>query len=437
MIIQCEKCKTRFRLDDSKISDAGVRVRCSRCTHTFVVRRDVPEEEQDFDAILDGFGDSSNAREDAEESAESPEDPATQGFTEGLDASSPEPEPEAGEPRVDDEVPDSPECEELPEGNPAPEESFADLFEKSEEPAGFQFRFEDSGDTEEADIEVKPVSGDLVVADEEPAGDAAPEAEREEEQRSTMELAAPETLEPEASDAENPPLDVEQVAHFDSAEQPETPDAVNPSPRGEVRWPVADAGDAEAEEDEMPPLSISSRKKGPRLLPILLGTVLVLALGASGYYLMQGGAGSTLGVFGERVKRTIGAGEKSPVATVRLLEGEFIGNRDAGELFVMRGEVVNTSGKPVTSLRVRGTVYGQDGKVLEQRTVFCGNTLSGEQLALQPYSSMEKLMGRQFGETLANLEVLPGKSVPFLIVFRNVPKGASDFGAAVFGSEGE
>lgn len=437
MIIQCEKCKTRFRLDDSKISDAGVRVRCSRCTHTFVVRRDVPEEEQDFDAILDSFGDSSNAREDAEESAESPEDPASQVGTEGLDATSPEPEPETSEPRVDVEEPDTTDSGVLPDGEAEPEDQFGELFDKGEEPSRFQFRFEDAGDTEDADIEVKPVGDDLVVSDEEPAGDAAPAAEPEEEPRSVIEEAAPDALEPEPADAENPSLQVEQASQFDIAEQPEPADAVNPPLRGEVRWPVADAGDAEAAEDEMPPLSISSRKKGPRLLPILLGTLLVLALGASGYYLMQGGAGGTLGMLGERVKRTIGAGEKSPVATIRFLEGKFVGNRDAGELFVMRGEVVNTSGKPVTSLRVRGTVYGPDGKALAQRTVFCGNTLSGEQLALQPYSSMEKLMGRQFGETLANLEVLPGKSVPFLIVFRNVPKGASDFGAVVFGGEGE
>ncbi|NIN01181.1 MAG: hypothetical protein GTO24_24735, partial [candidate division Zixibacteria bacterium] len=39
MRIVCESCKTCFRLDDSKISDNVVKVRCSKCKHVFTVRR--------------------------------------------------------------------------------------------------------------------------------------------------------------------------------------------------------------------------------------------------------------------------------------------------------------------------------------------------------------------------------------------------------------
>jgi predicted Zn finger-like uncharacterized protein len=38
MIVQCEKCKTKFRIADEKLTDTGVKVRCSRCAHVFVVR---------------------------------------------------------------------------------------------------------------------------------------------------------------------------------------------------------------------------------------------------------------------------------------------------------------------------------------------------------------------------------------------------------------
>jgi predicted Zn finger-like uncharacterized protein len=40
MIVQCDKCKTKFRIADSKVTDAGVKVRCSRCAHVFIVKRD-------------------------------------------------------------------------------------------------------------------------------------------------------------------------------------------------------------------------------------------------------------------------------------------------------------------------------------------------------------------------------------------------------------
>lgn len=41
MIVQCDKCKTKFRIPDEKVSDSGVKVRCSRCAHVFMVKREV------------------------------------------------------------------------------------------------------------------------------------------------------------------------------------------------------------------------------------------------------------------------------------------------------------------------------------------------------------------------------------------------------------
>ena len=38
MVITCEQCDTRFRLDDTRVPDGGVRVRCSRCKHAFFVK---------------------------------------------------------------------------------------------------------------------------------------------------------------------------------------------------------------------------------------------------------------------------------------------------------------------------------------------------------------------------------------------------------------
>jgi predicted Zn finger-like uncharacterized protein len=35
VVVTCEKCSTRFRLDESRIPPSGARVRCSRCKHAF------------------------------------------------------------------------------------------------------------------------------------------------------------------------------------------------------------------------------------------------------------------------------------------------------------------------------------------------------------------------------------------------------------------
>ncbi|MBW2233979.1 MAG: zinc-ribbon domain-containing protein [Deltaproteobacteria bacterium] len=49
MIITCEKCETRFKLDDARISADGVKVRCSRCKHAFRVARPQPPGASDAD----------------------------------------------------------------------------------------------------------------------------------------------------------------------------------------------------------------------------------------------------------------------------------------------------------------------------------------------------------------------------------------------------
>ena len=38
MIVTCEQCSTQFQLDDAKVPERGVRVRCSRCKHAFYVK---------------------------------------------------------------------------------------------------------------------------------------------------------------------------------------------------------------------------------------------------------------------------------------------------------------------------------------------------------------------------------------------------------------
>ncbi|MBW2039610.1 MAG: zinc-ribbon domain-containing protein [Deltaproteobacteria bacterium] len=37
MIVQCEKCGTKYRIDDSKVGAKGIKVRCSKCQHVFKV----------------------------------------------------------------------------------------------------------------------------------------------------------------------------------------------------------------------------------------------------------------------------------------------------------------------------------------------------------------------------------------------------------------
>lgn len=43
MIVTCDQCQTRFKIPDAKVSDRGVKVRCTKCQHTFRVTRPTAE----------------------------------------------------------------------------------------------------------------------------------------------------------------------------------------------------------------------------------------------------------------------------------------------------------------------------------------------------------------------------------------------------------
>lgn len=54
MIVQCEHCKTKFRLADDRVSQTGVKVRCSKCAHVFTVSR--PGDARVEARLLEGTG---------------------------------------------------------------------------------------------------------------------------------------------------------------------------------------------------------------------------------------------------------------------------------------------------------------------------------------------------------------------------------------------
>ncbi|GEM_PF-3366815 len=48
MVVQCPKCEKKYKVDSSKITEKGAKIKCANCGHTFVVRKKSEEEKEDF-----------------------------------------------------------------------------------------------------------------------------------------------------------------------------------------------------------------------------------------------------------------------------------------------------------------------------------------------------------------------------------------------------
>lgn len=192
------------------------------------------------------------------------------------------------------------------------------------------------------------------------------------------------------------------------------------------------------DEEGLPPLSIPSRRKGRSVLAVsvvAISVLVIVVLSGAGLYLLQSGPAAFDKVGLGFVAKWFGM--ESPEEgriTIRNQQASFSQNKEAGELFVVTGEAVNSFRKARASIHVRVNIYDKKGAVLVQKTAYCGNRITPEQLSSLPMSKIESIMSNQFGDSLSNLGVQPGKGINFVVAIPNVPKDAADFGVEVIGS---
>lgn len=186
-----------------------------------------------------------------------------------------------------------------------------------------------------------------------------------------------------------------------------------------------------------PPEEKSAPKKGAPSAPkrrarrsfnplFLVLVLLLLALtGAAAYFLSQGGPEAMARLL-DRFSDPQPAAAPSPIRLVEL-RGFFVQNSREGQLFIISGKAVNDHGEARSAISVKGIIYDEKGNPLLQQTVFAGNSLSEESLKKLPFSKIEEGMNNQFGDSLSNLNVAPGKSIPFTIAFKGLPPHLAEF----------
>ena len=116
------------------------------------------------------------------------------------------------------------------------------------------------------------------------------------------------------------------------------------------------------------------------------------------------------------------------------IAAEFIANSSAGMLCVVKGQVRNSYNHPRSGMRVTVKLYAAGNAVVKTATVFAGNVLSNQELSSLDLIAINARLKNSTGANNMNVGVKPGRSVPFMAVFSNLPAGVDEYSVEVAGS---
>jgi predicted Zn finger-like uncharacterized protein len=525
MVIQCEQCRTKFKLDDNKISDRGVKVRCAKCRHVFTVQKaavaapafvepTVADDAQDLAFESNSFGEVSFQPEQSPDSfAFGSSTPEADADDIGGDATyidfgdaAPLPAPVTASANLFDfgavvvsktEHTDTLSAADFGDFGmvSAPKVTavavdnssfdFSDAFEGSQSDAGFDFGSSPAASSQSGmTFDFGPVSsagatvpsgdvdfGGFDFGDAGTASVASPAMADFGNLGMAKDAAAPADMDfsfdaaPVSQSVGSGSFDLSGVdfgaaatapaassqnandfslGDFDLA--PESAAVAGQSAKSgqsgaSLFDPLASAKTApqpdtdfsftpQSQQHDDSPLSIPSRRRQGSFVSILIGLVVVLVIGVGGFfgYLFMTDSSKAMKLVGKSAPVEEGR------ITVQNVKAGFIPKGAAGELLVITGEAVNGFKTPRAALQLKAVVYGANGEILAQKNAFAGNLLTEKQLSTMTAEKIDTAMSNQFGDSLINMGVAPGKSVPFTIVIVNPPAAAKDFAVEAAGS---
>lgn len=311
MIIQCDRCKSRFRLDEALLDPDGTKVRCSICSNIF---RAFPT-----------------------------------GSSQASSEASPDLDTLFDEPTTDEDDPFAP------------------------------FREGKGPDISKSDAEI---DYDALIESAYRSDDIGPE---------------------------------------DSAED-EGPDYKEDAEASEGR----DSG-LNAFEDSIPP-----RRRSRIWMVLLIFSLLLLAAGAGVWLLAPEHIPFTLPF----VEMTETKAEDPGAKQLRLadISGRFINSEKAGPLFVINGTVINQYPGKRSFILLRGNLLDEHGKVVQTREAYAGNPFRDEELKTMTMEEIAAGIENRYGVGRNNFNIEPGASIPFTIVFDQLPAKLHEFTVDAVGS---
>ncbi|MEZ4526887.1 MAG: DUF3426 domain-containing protein [Desulfobacterales bacterium] len=299
------------------------------------------------------------------------------------------------------------------------------LKQKSEEPAfDLEMESETSGVSQEKSDEFE---FDLDI---DSASDEADELQEQEESEGF-----------DFGETDEASVDMASISDIETERKDDFSDAFDMGiPRDDLADISADEGLADGSGDKKPKITKIPRPTNATLVALFVATM----IGGGTYYaytknmLPKKDDLRQLPYVGTVIDQVFGPPQS--LGEIVPIEGStserFVENSGSGYLLVLSGKVKNEFSRNRSFVRVKGTLYGANKKMLGKPAVaYCGNILTDEELATLDIKEIQKRLSDRNGKDNANVNLTPGKVIPYMVVFSDVPDDVEEFAVEVAGSE--
>jgi len=198
--------------------------------------------------------------------------------------------------------------------------------------------------------------------------------------------------------------------------------------REEEAAPLDKKARKKAEKEARKKAKMEAKKKPPKApkktSKAVVALFLLVVLLGGGYYAVD-----TMGIRIPYVSDLISP-ETQDVNRIDVMQAtvrsKFVENDKAGKLFVITGQVRNNHDGARNFISVSGKLFA-GGNAVQTKTVYAGNVLTDEQLSTMDMAQISKALGNRAGAKKSNMNVSPNQSLPFMVVFNDLPANLEEF----------
>jgi len=124
-----------------------------------------------------------------------------------------------------------------------------------------------------------------------------------------------------------------------------------------------------------------------------------------------------------------------PHHIIRDVSAYYVPRTASGKLFVLKGRVENRGMTVGRGIRIRVTLLNGTSQIITTKTFPAGHVFTDEELRHMDRARIEERMSNRFGEDPLNMEIPPGKFLPFMELFFDLQESIASYQITVQGAQ--